>query len=104
MIVLFLFHYLLLSQIKCEDSLVAAMIHCLKRCIEVLIPKAPQDIRLKRYGAQGYIGLFLEEEEASWLREIMKNFSLEAKKIGKLEREREGGRERRKEGGVWRAG
>ena len=33
---------------------------------------------------QGYIGLFLEEEEASWLREIMKNFSSEAKKIGVL--------------------
>ena len=33
---------------------------------------------------QGYIGLFLEEEEASWLREIMKNFSSEAKKIGML--------------------
>ena len=31
---------------------------------------------------QGYIGLFLEEDGASWLRDIMKNYAAEAKKIG----------------------
>jgi hypothetical protein len=58
------------------------MIHCLKTSIDNLLPNGPNDIRLKRYVAQGYIGLFLEEEEASWLREIMKIFTMEAKKIG----------------------
>ena len=40
------------SHTQCEDTLVAAMIHCLKECIETLLPKAPKDIRLKRYVAQ----------------------------------------------------
>ena len=61
---------------------------CLSLCLSVCLSMC---LSLTTHGsvcflsllAQGYIGLFLEEEEASWLRDIMKNFSSEAKKIGK---------------------
>ena len=67
---------------QCEDSLAPHIVHALKQCIEAALPSAPKVVRLKRYVAQGYIGLFIEDDAASWFRELMKNFAIEAKRHG----------------------
>ena len=73
--------------------MVPHIVHSLRKCIETSLPTAPKDVKLKRFVAQSYIGLFLEEEAAAWFRELMKNFAAEAKRQGErheLERERVG--------------
>ena len=56
--------------------------HTLKVCVEAALCAAPKDVRLKRYITQGYIGLFLEEDAASWFRDITHSFATEVKKMG----------------------
>ena len=56
--------------------------HSLRVCIEAALPSAPKQIQLRRYVAQGYIGLFVEEDAAEWLREITRNFASDVKKHG----------------------
>ena len=68
--------------LQCEDSLAPHIVHILRKCIETSLPTAPKDIKLKRFVAQSYIGLFLEEDAAAWFRELMKNFAAEAKRQG----------------------
>jgi len=58
------------------------VIHSLRRCIETLLPSAPIAVKLKRFVAQSYIGLFLEEDGPAWFREVMKNFATECKRHG----------------------
>ena len=67
---------------QCEDGLVPHIVHSLRKCIETSLPTAPKDIKLKRFVAQSYIGLFLEEDAAAWFRELMKNFAAETKRQG----------------------
>lgn len=67
---------------QCEDSKVPYLIVALKRCLEASLQQAPKEIKLKRYMVQGYIGLFLEEEAASWFREVMRKFTSEARRQG----------------------
>ena len=44
---------------------------------------APKEIKLKRYSTHSYIGLFIDEESASWFRNMMDAFASEAKTSGK---------------------
>ena len=67
---------------QCEDCLIPHVVHSLKTCYQALADKAPKEIKLKRFTTQGYIGLFLEEDAASWFREIMKLYSVDCKKHG----------------------
>ena len=67
---------------QCEDSLVPRIMHSLRVCIEAALPSAPRQIQLRRYVAQGYIGLFVEEDAAEWLREITRNFANDIKRHG----------------------
>ena len=83
--------------LQCEDNLVPHIVHSLRKCIETALPTAPKDIKLKRFVAQSYIGLFLEEDAASWFRELMKNFAAETKRQGGQGGGRERGRERERE-------
>ena len=62
--------------------MVPHIIHTLRKCIESSLPLAPKDIKLKRFVAQSYIGLFMEEEEAQWFRDLLQTFSAEAKRHG----------------------
>lgn len=75
-------HATLCQFFKCEDSKVPYLIVALKRCLEASLQQAPKEIKLKRYMVQGYIGLFLEEEAASWFREVMRKFTSEARRQG----------------------
>ena len=68
---------------QAEDATVSHIVHSLRKCTDVSLSSAPKDIRLKRFVAQSYIGLFLEEEAASWFRELAKNFAADIKKYGK---------------------
>lgn len=56
--------------------------HALKSCFISSIKNAPGEIKLKRFTTQGYIGLFLEEDIATWFRELMKNFAVECRAHG----------------------
>ena len=62
--------------------------HSLRVCIEAALPSAPKQIPLRRYVAQGYIGLFVEEEAAGWLRDITKNFANDVKRHGMQDQKR----------------
>ena len=59
------------------------LLHTLKRCIEASMLIAPKEIKLKRYSTHSYIGLFIDEESASWFRNMMDAFAAEAKTSGK---------------------
>ena len=81
---LFLSFSLTHTHIQCEDGLSPYVIHALKNSFLSLMKEAPQEIKLKRFTTQGYIGLFLEDEAASWFREIMKLFAVECRQQGEL--------------------
>lgn len=68
--------------LQAEDAVVPHIVHSLRRCIDTALSSAPTVIKLKRFVAQSYIGLFLEEEAASWFRELAKNFASTVKKHG----------------------
>ena len=65
-----------------QNGMVPHIVHSLHKCIETSLPTAPKDIKLKRFVAQSYIGLFMEEDAVAWFRELMKNFAAEAKRQG----------------------
>ena len=65
-----------------EDAAVPHLVHSLRKCIDAGLPSAPKEIRLRRFVAQSYMGLFLEEEAASWFRELGKNCANDIKKHG----------------------
>ena len=69
---------------QADDAVVPHLVHSLRRCIDTSLSTAPSLIKLKRFVAQSYIGLFLEEEAASWFRDLSKNFAASCKKHGKL--------------------
>lgn len=75
-------HFFNTNSIQAEDAAVPHIIHTLKKCIEISLPSAPKSIKLKRFVAQSYIGLFLEENGPTWFREVMKNFAVECKRHG----------------------
>lgn len=78
---LFLFFSLSpLSQV--EDSLAPYVVHALKTSFMSIIKDAPSEVKLKRFTTQGYIGLFLDEDIATWFREFTKSFATEVKKHG----------------------
>lgn len=69
---------------QAEDAAVSHLVHSLRKCIDTSLSSAPKLIKLKRFVAQSYIGLFLEEDAASWFRDLAKNFAASCKKHGKL--------------------
>lgn len=73
----------LLPPTQVDDDLIPQITHILKLCVESALPAAPKEVRLKRYMAQGYVGLFLEEDAATWFRDITHNFASEVKKLGR---------------------
>lgn len=50
-----------------------------------MIKDAPAEVKLKRFTTQGYIGLFLDDDIATWFREFTKSFAAEVKQHGELE-------------------
>ena len=68
--------------LQSEDAGVPHLVHSLRKCIDACLPSAPKEIRLRRFVAQSYMGLFLEEEAASWFRELAKNCASDIKKYG----------------------
>lgn len=69
---------------QCPDAMLPQLLHTLKRCIEASMLIAPKEIKLKRYSTHSYIGLFIDEESASWFRNMMDAFAAEAKTSGKV--------------------
>ena len=47
------------------------------------MPTVPKTVQLKRFVAQSYIGLFLEDDGPAWLREAMKCFATDARRLGR---------------------
>ena len=70
--------------LQAEDAAVPHIVHSLRKCINMSLSSAPKEVKLKRFVAQSYIGLFLEEEAASWLRDLAKNSSTDLKKHGTI--------------------
>lgn len=79
---LFLFFLSLSPLSQVEDSLAPYVVHALKTSFMSIIKDAPSEVKLKRFTTQGYIGLFLEEDIATWFREFTKSFATEVKKHG----------------------
>ncbi len=67
---------------QADDRVVPELIHSLRCCIERLLPTVPKTVQLKRFVAQSYIGLFLEDDGPAWLREAMKCFATDARRLG----------------------
>lgn len=75
-------HLTLCQFFQCPDAMLPQLLHTLKRCIEASMLIAPKEIKLKRYSTHSYIGLFIDEESASWFRNMMDAFAAEAKTSG----------------------
>lgn len=70
--------------VQADDGSVPHIVHSLRMCIDLCLSSAPTDIRLRRFVAQSYMGLFLEEEAASWFRELAKKCAADIKKHSAL--------------------
>ena len=58
--------------------------HILHKCVEAAMPTAPKQIKLKRFSASNYIGLFLEDDVAKWFKQMMNYFESEMQKESML--------------------
>ena len=65
---------------KVPDEKVFKMGHILHKCVEAAMPTAPKQIKLKRFSASNYIGLFLEDDVAKWFKQMMNYFESEMQK------------------------
>lgn len=70
---------------QADDAVVSHLVHSLRKCVDMAVNSAPSVIKLKRFVAQSYIGLFLEDEAASWFRELAQNCATSAKRHGEFD-------------------
>ncbi|XP_030834282.1 ubiquitin-associated and SH3 domain-containing protein B isoform X2 [Strongylocentrotus purpuratus] len=71
-------HVTLCSFITCPDSKCTALTDAFQEVIDRWQTKAPEVLTLDFYSSTNFIGLFLEDEHAEYLRKVMADFSVEA--------------------------
>ncbi|XP_041470818.1 ubiquitin-associated and SH3 domain-containing protein B-like [Lytechinus variegatus] len=71
-------HVTLCSFITCPDSKCTALTEAFQEVIDRWQSKAPEVLTLDFYSSTNFIGLFLEESHAEYLRKVMADFSQEA--------------------------
>ncbi|XP_022099247.1 ubiquitin-associated and SH3 domain-containing protein B-like [Acanthaster planci] len=76
-------HVTLCSFFPCEDSKVEMLTVALLEAVESLEDKAPETVSLEHYSSANFIGLFVEETHAEFMRILTNHFKAEAlKKAG----------------------
>ncbi|XP_071959698.1 ubiquitin-associated and SH3 domain-containing protein B-like [Antedon mediterranea] len=80
-------HVTLCSFFTCDDSLVAQVTHAFQLAIDRWKNEAPDQIAVEYFAAANFIGLFIEEENAEYMRRVAQDFSVEALNIAGIKLE-----------------
>ncbi|XP_033119264.1 protein UBASH3A homolog [Anneissia japonica] len=80
-------HVTLCSFFSCDDSLVAEVTHAFQLAIDRWKNEAPDQIAVEYFAAANFIGLFIEEKNAEYMRRVAQDFSVEALNIAGIKLE-----------------
>ncbi|XP_070548307.1 ubiquitin-associated and SH3 domain-containing protein B-like [Ptychodera flava] len=74
-------HVTLCSFFKCEDSNVAHLEHALQKAVDKYQSYSPENVLLEYFDSPNYIGLFLDDKSADFMRQVCQDFAVEADKL-----------------------